>query len=113
MPGAARRLLGNFSVEVMAGGIDALPGASALLPRETPISITYLPDETPEARVAAAALIRRLGFVPIPHISARRLASHDDLESYSSALSCEAGLDRALVVAGDYRAWDPSGMPSM
>lgn len=107
MSGAARRLLGNFSVEVTAGGADALPGASALLPCETPISITFLPGEKPDARVAAAALIRRLGFVPIPHISARRLASCEDLDSYLAALSREAGLDRALVVAGDCSPMGP------
>jgi methylenetetrahydrofolate reductase (NADPH) len=107
MSDAARRLLADFSVEVTASGGDSVADAAALLPEGTPVSITYLPGETVEARVAAAALIRRLRFLPVPHISARRLVSHEDLDSYLAALSRRAGLDRALVVAGDCRPMGP------
>lgn len=100
-------MLAGFSAEVTATGVGAVERAAGLLPKGTPVSITYLPGETGEARVAAAALVRRLRFLPVPHISARRLVSHDDLDGYLAALSQRAGLDRALVVAGDCRPIGP------
>lgn len=103
----ARHLLADFSVEVTAGSAGSVAEAAALLPPGTRVSVTYLPGETTEARVAAAALIRSFRFLPIPHISARRLASHQDLEDYLAALSRQAGLDRVLVVAGDCRPMGP------
>lgn len=97
----ARDLLAGFSLEVTAAGAAAFLEAAPLLPAGTPVSITYLPGETAEARVVAAALIRSYRFLPIPHISARRLASRQDLENHLADLARHAGLDRVLVVAGD------------
>lgn len=94
-------LLDQFSIEMTAKDVDSLRRAAPLLPQGTPISVTYLPGETQVARVAAAALVRRLGFVPVPHISARRLKSEEELDGYLHALSHDAGLDRAFAVAGD------------
>ena len=36
-------------------------------------------------RVAAAKAVRELGFVPVPHISARRLKSQEQLEEFLAA----------------------------
>lgn len=94
-------LLDQLSVEITARDVDGLREAAPLLPPGTPVSITFLPGETQDARVAAAALARRLGFVPVPHISARRLGSREELDGYLGALARHAGLDRAFVVAGD------------
>lgn len=48
-----------------------------------------------------AARLRQLGFIPVPHISARRLKSEVELESFLDALRREAGIDHAFIVAGD------------
>lgn len=98
-------LLANFSAEITAKDADTFPHAAPLLPAGTPISVTYLPGETPEARGAAAALVRRLGHVPIPHVSARRLTSAMELDKFLEILASGA-LDRVFVVAGDC---DPKG----
>lgn len=99
-------LLSNFSLEMTAKDSEALADAAPLLPPGTPVSITYLPGETSAARVAAARLVRQLGFLPIPHISARRLTSQVELDDCLGDLAREAGLDRCFVVAGDC---DPKG----
>ncbi len=52
-------------------------------------------------RIAAAKRVRDLGFLPIPHISARRLQSHEELERFLADLQREVGTDHAFVVAGD------------
>lgn len=100
-PLAAQRLLDDFSLEVTAGGAEGLSSIAAMLPTGTPVSITYLSGETMQARAEAVALIGKIGMVPIPHISARRLSSHGELEGYLHALSQTGHLSRALVVGGD------------
>lgn len=104
-PPAARRtvagLLHNYSLEMTAKDVPQLEEAADLIPQATKIAITFLPGEDFAARVAAAARVRRLGFVPVPHISARRLKSQAELESFLAALQREAAIDRAFVVAGD------------
>ncbi len=54
----------------------------ALLNNYSKIPVTFLPGETFEMRIAAAKRVRDLGFLPIPHISARRLQSREELESF-------------------------------
>src|SRR5688572_3442478 len=104
-PAAARTalagLLQNYSFEMTAKDVPQLEEAADLIPRDTKIAITFLPNEAFPARVAAAARVRQLGFVPVPHISARRLKSQDELEVFLAALQREAAIDRAFVVAGD------------
>src|SRR5262245_40812805 len=104
-PPATRRsleaLLENYSFEVTAKDIRSLEDAAPAVPPGTKIAITFLPNEDFPARVAMAVRLRQLGFVPVPHISARRLKSQAELESFLEALQREAAIDRAFVVAGD------------
>jgi len=74
--------------------------APLILPR-TQIAITFLPGEEMEQRVEAAVVVRELGFEPIAHLSARRLASEAELDKYLADLSAKAGLKRVFVIAGD------------
>jgi methylenetetrahydrofolate reductase (NADPH) len=94
-------LLDGFSLEMTAKDIPSLNEAAPLIPKGTRISVTFLPNEAFEDRVAAAAAVRRHGFVPIPHLSARRIGSERELDDYLARLSGEAGIDHAFVIAGD------------
>ena len=94
-------LLGNYSIEMTARDIGQLEEAADLIPPGTRIPITFLPGETFEMRIAAAKRVRELGFLPIPHISARRLRSQQELEDFLCGLQQEVGTDHAFVVAGD------------
>ena len=104
-PAAARTALGgllqNYSFEMTAKDVRQLEEAADIIPQDTKIAITFLPNEDFPARVAAAARVRQLGFVPVPHISARRVKSEAELEAFLAALQREAAIDRAFVVAGD------------
>ena len=98
---AVAGLLQNYSLEMTAKDVPQLEQAAEIIPPETKIAVTFLPNEDFPARVAAAARVRQLGFVPVPHISARRLKSQAELEAFLAALQREAAIDRAFVVAGD------------
>jgi methylenetetrahydrofolate reductase (NADPH) len=94
-------LVGTYSIEMTAKDGDALRDAKDLIPQGTSVSITFLAGEAAPARVAAAKLARSYGFHPRPHISARRIASEQELESFLADLAAQAQIDRAFVVAGD------------
>jgi methylenetetrahydrofolate reductase (NADPH) len=100
-PTRQRSLLNNYSIEMTAKDIAHLEQAADVIPRGTKIPVTFLPGETFEMRIAAARRVKELGFLPIPHISARRLSSQEELESFLAGLQREVGTDHAFVVAGD------------
>lgn len=90
-----------YSLEVSAKDIPALTAAAPrILPGST-VSIPYLPGQDDDARLAAARAVRALGLVPMPHLSARRIASLAELESFVTRAVAEAGVERCFVIAGD------------
>jgi methylenetetrahydrofolate reductase (NADPH) len=91
----------GYSLEMTAKDHASLHEAAAMIPAETPVSVTFLPGEAQEARVSAAKSVRALGLEPMPHFSARRIGSEDDFESYLRAVVKEAGVERCFIVAGD------------
>jgi methylenetetrahydrofolate reductase (NADPH) len=100
-PKRACTLLDRYSIEMTAKDVPHLEEAADLIPKGTKIPVTFLPGETFEMRIAAAKRVRDLGFLPIPHISARRLQSQEELEGFLAGLQREVGTDHAFVVAGD------------
>lgn len=94
-------LLDDYSIEMTAKETPQLEAAAEIIPPGTKIPVAFLPSESFEQRIAAAARINALGFIPIPHISARRLVSDVELESFLDRLQREVAIDHAFVVAGD------------
>jgi len=95
-----RKLLRGHSIEITAKDVNSLSEAAQLVPAGTSISVTFLPGEDVDARVAAAGAAKRLGFSPVSHVSARRLKSTAELETFLSRLA-QHGVESAFVVAGD------------
>ena len=91
----------DYSLEITAKDVDALRQAAPRVPPGTFVSVTFLPGESLEARIAATRAVRELGFRPMPHFSARRLASLGDFEGYLHRVVEEAGVRRCFVIAGD------------
>src|SRR5882757_4521782 len=96
-----QNLLAQYSMEITAKDVEALRGARHGIPSGTAISVTFLPGEDMAARVSAAAVVRSLGFEPVPHISARRVQSREELGVFLERLRQEATVERVFVVAGD------------
>ena len=81
-----------------------MPGlleAKDSIPAGTKINVTFLGNEDLEMRVAAAKTVRELGFIPVPHISARRLSSRRQLEEFLSRLQDVGATESVFVVGGD------------
>lgn len=91
----------GYSLEVTAKDIPALAEAADKIWAGAPIAVPFLPGENHAARVEAAKAVRQFGFEPMPHFSARRIASREEFESYLNSAVTEAGVERCFVVAGD------------
>ena len=98
---APATMIDGYSLEMTARDIDALTSAAPRIMPATPIAVTFLPGETMDSRIAAAVQIRALGFEPMPHLSARRIGSHDELAAMVERCTAEAGVERMFIVAGD------------
>jgi len=100
-------LLQGLSIEITAKDHDKIDLLRGRIPDHSPVSITFLPGEDFDSRVLAARRVRDAGFTPVPHISARRLRSAGELDSFLGALTDGASVDRVFVVAGDIA--EPAG----
>lgn len=100
-PRPAGNITHAYSLEASAKDMPALSAAALrILPGST-IAIPYLAREDDDARLAAARAVRSLGFEPMPHLSARRIASLAGFESFVQRAAAEAGVERCFVIAGD------------
>lgn len=93
--------LDGYSLEVTAKDIPALEEVAHSIWSGAPIAIPFLPGEAQEARITAVCAVRALGFVPMPHFSARRIDTLADFTSYLHSVVKRAGVERCFVVAGD------------
>ncbi|KQQ78177.1 5,10-methylenetetrahydrofolate reductase [Xanthomonas sp. Leaf131] len=100
-PSRASTITDAYSLEVGANDIAELTAAAPRIMRGSTIAIPYLPSQDNGARLAAAQRVRALGFAPMPHLSARRIASLDELHTFVRRAVDEAGVERCLVIAGD------------
>lgn len=97
-------LIKGYSVEVIAKDAQDLDQSAALLAPGTAISIPFIASDDPASRVRAATDVRKHGFEPVPHISARRIASSEALDVFLFDLAREAKVEQVLVIAGDVSA---------
>ncbi|WP_333492222.1 hypothetical protein [Streptomyces camelliae] len=100
VPVVGEALPEDFSLEMTGKDVHRLQEACDSIPRGTRINITFLAGEDLGMRLAAARAVKRLGFVPVPHISARRLPSRAALEEFLSALAADGTAENVFVVGG-------------
>jgi methylenetetrahydrofolate reductase (NADPH) len=98
---AAVSLLEGFSLEMTGKDVEKLEEARHAIPGGTRIHVTFLEHEDLQMRLSAAKAIKGFGFVPVPHISARRLRSESMLEEFLAGLRADGTGDNVLVVGGD------------
>ncbi|MEV6348153.1 methylenetetrahydrofolate reductase [Actinoplanes sp. NPDC051851] len=95
------RLLDDFSLEMTGKDTEELPAARPLLPAGTRINVTFLGNEDLPLRRTAARAVRDSGFTPVPHVSARRLASAGALTAFLAALRDDGTQSEIFTVGGD------------
>ncbi len=98
---AALDLTSNFSVEMTGKDIPGLEEARDVIPAGTKVNVTFLGNEDLEMRVAAAKAVKDMGFIPVPHISARRLQSEAQLEEFLGRLQEVDATEHVFSVGGD------------
>ncbi|OIJ68299.1 methylenetetrahydrofolate reductase [Streptomyces mangrovisoli] len=100
-PSTGVALLRDFSLEMTGKDTSKLGEARQSIPPGTRINVTYLGNEDLALRLDAATTARDLGFVPVPHISARRLASEAALREFLTALRAHGVQEQVFAVGGD------------
>jgi methylenetetrahydrofolate reductase (NADPH) len=98
---AALRLIEGFSLEMTGKDVAGLDEASAALPPGTKVNVTFLGNEDLDMRLAAAKAVVEHGFVPVPHISARRIKSREQLQDFLARLQEVGASSSVFCVGGD------------
>lgn len=99
-------LMRGFSVEATMPNRSEIEALLGVLRPGTAIYLSAPPSRSLRRLIEAAGEVRAAGFVPVPHIAARAFASVEAFDDVMARLTGEAGVDRALVIAGDR---DPAG----
>ena len=94
-------LIGNCSIELSPRDELAGEALRRLLDPGTSVFVNHPPSVTHHDIVAACARLRRAGFVPVPHVAARRLASFTQASDFLQRAAGEAAVDRILLIGGD------------
>jgi methylenetetrahydrofolate reductase (NADPH) len=93
--------LTSYSAEVTTPDRKSLDAAAELMWPKAPVYVASLPKDSSEMQLAVAVRVHELGLRPVPHIVARNLPSEAAFERAVERFATEAGVDRALVLAGD------------
>ena len=100
-------LVNRYSLEVSSRSARDLDACRTHLERGSDVYINFIAGDDLAAKVRCASALRASGFRPVPHIGARHLKSASQLDDLLARLAGEAGVDRALLIAGD--ASQPAG----
>lgn len=101
MTDSQANLIDGYSLEMTGKDVPGLLEAQSAIPQGTRINVTFLGNEDLEMRVTAAKAVKDAGFIPVPHVSARRLASQAQLEEFLTALQEVGASKHVFVVGGD------------
>jgi methylenetetrahydrofolate reductase (NADPH) len=94
-------LVRGASIECSARDRDEIARVSAGLAAGTEVFVSALSRDTHDRAIAVATQLRRAGLEPVPHIAARGLPSFTAARAFLTRLAQEAGVTRALLIAGD------------
>ncbi len=91
----------QFSLEATRPKPAEIEALRGILAPGTPIYLSCVIGKDPLALATHAALVRKAGFEPVPHLAARGFADVAVLKSLLTRLRDEAAVRRVLVIAGD------------
>jgi methylenetetrahydrofolate reductase (NADPH) len=94
-------LIGACSIELSPRDELAGEALRKLLAPGTTVFVNHPSSVTHHDIVAACARLHRAGFVPVPHVAARRLASFTQASDFLQRASGEAAIERILLIGGD------------
>jgi len=95
-----KKLLEGYSIETTPNVYAKYGKFSDLVSVKNSIYVTYLPDEDSNRVINTSKKLHDEGFDVIPHLPARTLKNHLDLEKFIGSLSEIAGCKKILVIGG-------------
>ena len=97
----AAALIGGCSIELSPHDAFASDALHGLLDPGRTVFVNHPPSVTYHDIVAACVRLHRAGYVPVPHVAARRLASYTQAGDFLHRAADEAGVECALIIGGD------------
>ncbi len=97
----AAELVAGGSLEMNADRVGDAAEIASHLPVGTRVYVNHLPKHSFADSHGALAALSRAGLEPVPHIAARRIESRFEVQRFLERACGEAGVAKALVVAGD------------
>jgi methylenetetrahydrofolate reductase (NADPH) len=97
----AAALIHGCSIELSPRDEFAGDALRPLLAPGTTVFVNHPPSVTHHDIVGACVRLHRAGFVPVPHVAARRLASFTQASDFLQRVAGEAGVERLLLIGGD------------
>ncbi len=96
-----QNLVKGYSIETTVHEAERVERFADLVSAGTRMYIVHVPGSNFADAVPLARRLRKEGLEPVPHIVARAFESLSVLDSFLERLSGEAGVNQALVIAGD------------
>ena len=93
--------LADYSIEVMPRTAQKVGDFWAILPQKTRVYIAHIEGTPIEDMVATAAQFAKGEFSAMPHFPARIIKDKAMLENWIAQHQGEAGINQALLLAGD------------
>ena len=98
--------LDDCSIEATPHGLSELDRYPQLLSPGTTVYVAHPPNATIDEVIGLAERLETMGYRAVPHLAVRRVESQAQLGDSLARLQ-SAGIDRALLIAGDSR--QPAG----
>jgi methylenetetrahydrofolate reductase (NADPH) len=95
------QLIGSCSIEIAPRDPFAGPALRDLISPGRTVFVNHPATATYHSIVAAAAQLRHAGFVPVPHVAARRLTGFTQARDFLERAANEAAVDEILLIGGD------------
>jgi methylenetetrahydrofolate reductase (NADPH) len=100
-----RRFASRFSLEATRPSEREIAALAGTVPAGAEIYLSMVPGQELAQHAAVAALVRRHGLEPVPHLAARRIEGEAALDDFLARVRGE--VRRVLVVAGDVEPRGP------
>ena len=91
----------DFSIEVMPRTASKIESFNEILPQNTRVYIAHIEGVPIEEMVETANRLSSEGFDVMPHFPARIIKDKDTLENWIQRYQEEAGIEQALLLAGE------------
>ena len=96
-----KNILRDYSIETTPNVYNKYGQFSDLVPLNSLVYITYLPNENYTKIIDTAKNLKDEGYEVVPHLPSRRMKDKNDIENYIGGLSEKAGCKKILLIGGE------------